>query len=72
MGQKTLAQIDGDAFLKHLDDASEVVRSWEPWKRAILGRRTNGSSGNGREEQQAPVQCSNQSDNTNHSDDEKK
>lgn len=47
MGQKMLAEIDDDAFLKHLDDASEMVRSWEPWKRAILGRKSNETVENG-------------------------
>jgi hypothetical protein len=33
-----------EAFIRHLNDASEVVSSWEPWERGILGNAQNGSS----------------------------
>jgi len=26
-----------EAFLRHLDDASKVVETWEPWERNIFG-----------------------------------
>ena len=32
-------QIDGAAFVQHLEDSSQIVRTWEPWKRGILGGR---------------------------------
>lgn len=28
---------NSDPFIRHLKDASEVVASWEPWERGILG-----------------------------------
>ena len=34
-----------EAFRQHLNEASEVVASWEPWERAILGTKQNGTSG---------------------------
>lgn len=33
-----------EAFIRHLNDASEVVASWEPWERGILGRKQNGTT----------------------------
>lgn len=34
----------GDAFLKHLEHASSVVRTWPAWKQEILGGTSSQAS----------------------------
>jgi hypothetical protein len=32
-------------FIKHLERASEIVKSWPQWKQGVLGQRVNAAPG---------------------------
>jgi hypothetical protein len=38
------AQHQSEAFIRHLNEASNEVASWEPWERGLLGNKQNASS----------------------------
>lgn len=42
--KETDSEQQREAFKQHLNDASEVVATWEPWERGILGKKQNGQA----------------------------